>query len=116
LPTKTRVPDKARRSAPARKPTIAQALSARLAALQQAPQPAPANILEFIQTGEEAAKQIDLDEAATRQIVDQQLRDRGWDADTTTLRYAAGARPTKGRAMANGRPNTVRPTMPSSSD
>ena len=77
-----------------------QALSARLAALQQAPQPAPANILEFIQTGEEAAKQIDLDEAATRQIVDQQLRDRGWDADTTTLRYAAGARPTKGRAMA----------------
>ena len=77
-----------------------RALSARLAALQQAPQPAPANILEFIQTGEEAAKQIDLDEAATRQIVDQQLRDRGWDADTTTLRYAAGARPTKGRAMA----------------
>ena len=77
-----------------------QALSARLAALQQAPQPPPANILQFIQTGEEAAKQIDLDEAATRQIVDQQLRDRGWDADTTTLRYAAGARPTKGRAMA----------------
>ena len=77
-----------------------QALSARLAALQQAPQPAPANILEFIQTGEEAARQIDLDEAATRQIVDQQLRDRGWDADTTTLRHAAGARPTKGRAMA----------------
>ncbi len=77
-----------------------QALSTRLAALLEGPQPAPANIVRFIQTGEEAAKQIDLDEAATRQIVDQQLRDRGWDADTTTLRYASGARPTKGRAMA----------------
>ena len=79
-----------------------QALSQRLTALQEASEPlhTRANLLQFIQTGEEAAKQIDLDEAATRQIVDQQLRDRGWDADTTQLTYAAGARPTKGRAMA----------------
>jgi type I restriction enzyme R subunit len=77
-----------------------QALAERLVALQGAAQPLPANLLKFVQTGEEAAKHIDLDEAATRQIVDQQLRDRGWDADTPHLTYAAGARPTKGRAMA----------------
>jgi type I restriction enzyme, R subunit len=77
-----------------------QALVERLTALQQASQPLSANLQTFIQTGEEAAKHIDLDEAATRQIVDQQLRDRGWDADTTHLTYAAGARPTIGRAMA----------------
>jgi type I restriction enzyme, R subunit len=71
-----------------------------LTALQKASQPLRANLQTFIQTSEEAAKQIDLDEAAIRQIVDQQLRDRGWDADTRHLIYAAGARPTKGRAMA----------------
>ena len=49
---------------------------------------------------EEAAKAIDLDEAETRALIDQQLRDRGWEADTKTLRYASGARPAKGRNMA----------------
>jgi len=77
-----------------------QALSERLTALQAVSEPLRPNLQTFIQTGEEAATQIDLDEAATRQIVDQQLRDRGWDADTCHLTYAAGARPTKGRAMA----------------
>jgi type I restriction enzyme, R subunit len=76
------------------------ALTARLAELQQVSQPLRANLQTFIETGEQAARQIDLDEAATRQIVDQQLRDRGWEADTVNLRYASGARPTKGRAMA----------------
>jgi hypothetical protein len=67
---------------------------------QRAREPARRNLDTIIRLGEEAAEKIDLDEAATRQIVDQQLRDRGWDADTTALRYATGARPTKGRAMA----------------
>jgi type I restriction enzyme R subunit len=47
-----------------------------------------------------AAAQIDLDEAATRVLIDQQLRDSGWDADTKTLRFASGTRPVKGKNLA----------------
>ena len=55
---------------------------------------------------EAAAQKIDLDEAATRQIVDQQLRDRGWEADSQTAdlcrRHPAGQRPGHGdRRMAD---------------
>jgi len=39
----------------------------------------------------------DLDEAATREIIDTQLRDAGWEADSQLLRYSKGARPIKGR-------------------
>ncbi len=77
-----------------------QALRARLDAAQRLAEAAPDNFQEVIEQGETAAQKIDLDEAATRQIVDQQLRDRGWEADTQKLTYAGGARPTKGRAMA----------------
>ncbi len=47
-----------------------------------------------------ASTKIDLDEAATRELIDQQLRDSGWEADTKTLRYSAGTRPAKGRNLA----------------
>src|SRR5258708_6897235 len=49
---------------------------------------------------ESAADQINLDEAATRAIIDEQLRSVGWEADTLSIRYAAGARPIKGRDRA----------------
>ncbi|WP_298884963.1 type I restriction-modification system endonuclease [uncultured Bradyrhizobium sp.] len=55
---------------------------------------------ELAARGEEAAKKIDLDEASTRDLIDQQLRDSGWEADTKSLRYSAGARPAKGRKLA----------------
>jgi type I restriction enzyme R subunit len=77
-----------------------QALRAHLDAAQRLAEVAPVNFQEVIEQGEIAAQKVDLDEAATRQIVDQQLRDRGWEADTQKLTYAAGARPAKGRAMA----------------
>lgn len=48
----------------------------------------------------EAANQINLDEADTRVLIDQQLRDAGWEVDTKTLRFAAGSRPMKGRNRA----------------
>jgi len=54
----------------------------------------------LLQRAREAARHIDLDEAATRALIDQQLRDRGWEADSENLRYAAGARPAKNRYMA----------------
>ena len=76
-------------------------IAARLVALQAIAEQAPkTETLQLIQRGEEAAAQIDLDEAATRARVDQQLRDRDWEADTKQLRYAQGIRPAKGRNMA----------------
>ena len=76
-------------------------IAARLAALQAAAEQAPkAESLEFIQRGEEASAKLDLDEAATRALIDQQLRDSGWEADTKSLRHASGARPAKGRNLA----------------
>lgn len=77
-----------------------QALRARLDAAQRLVEAQPFNVQEIIEQGETTAQQIDLDEAATRQIVDQQLRDRGWEVDTQKLTYGGGTRPAKGRAMA----------------
>ena len=78
-----------------------QALATELRALQEAAAQAPARQkTATLREAEEAAKAIDLDEGATRAIIDRQLRERGWEADSETLRYAKGARPAKGRAMA----------------
>jgi len=77
------------------------AIAAKLAALQAEAESAPrAQLLQFLERGEEAATKIDLDEAETRALIDQQLRDRGWEADTKTLRHSQGIRPAKGRDMA----------------
>ncbi|WP_076830062.1 type I restriction-modification system endonuclease [Bradyrhizobium brasilense] len=74
---------------------------ARLGEVQAAAQQAPkSQMQELIARGEEAASRIDLDEASTRTLIDQQLRDAGWEADTKALRYGAGSRPTKGRNLA----------------
>jgi type I restriction enzyme, R subunit len=76
-------------------------LAAELAALQtaaaQAPPQATATIIE---QAERAASNLDLDEATTRILIDEQLRARGWEADSKTLRYSAGVRPAKGRNLA----------------
>ncbi|WP_412050967.1 type I restriction-modification system endonuclease [Hoeflea sp. Naph1] len=48
----------------------------------------------------DAANQINLDEADTRVLIDQQLRDVGWEVDTKVLRFASGSRPMKGRNRA----------------
>jgi type I restriction enzyme R subunit len=79
------------------------ALEARLKALQAEAAAAPAAAAAEIAAAEtEAAHAIDLDEADTRALIDRQLRDRGWQADSVDLRHAAGARPIKGvnRAIA----------------
>jgi type I restriction enzyme R subunit len=47
-----------------------------------------------------AASALELDEAQTRRLIDQQLRDAGWTVDTVTLRYGSGARPQKGQNLA----------------
>jgi type I restriction enzyme, R subunit len=55
---------------------------------------------EVLQFAQRAAEAIDLDEADTRALIDQQLRERGWDPDTNNLRYANGTRPVRGKSMA----------------
>lgn len=76
-------------------------IEARLAAVQTAAEQAPKKeSLEFIKRGEDASTKIDLDEAATRVLIDQQLRDSGWEADTKSLRHGDGTRPAKGRNLA----------------
>jgi type I restriction enzyme R subunit len=76
-------------------------IAARLTTLQTSAEQAPkAETLEFIHRGEEASAKIDLDEAATRALIDQQLKDSGWEADTKALRHASGMRPAKGRNLA----------------
>lgn len=47
-----------------------------------------------------AASQRQKTEAETRYIIDQQLRQVGWKADTENLRFSNGTRPTKGRNLA----------------
>jgi len=81
----------------AEKSAIAVALAAMQAEAEAAPR---ADVLELVERGEEAATKLDLDEAETRALIDQQLRDSGWEADTKTLRHSAGIRPAKGRNMA----------------
>jgi len=47
-----------------------------------------------------ATSQLNLSEAETRKIIDEQLRAAGWEADTVHLRYSKGIRPEKGRNLA----------------
>jgi Type III restriction enzyme, res subunit len=55
---------------------------------------------KVLQLAEVAAQAIDLDEADTRVLIDEQLRERGWDADSLNLRYSKGSRPVRGKALA----------------
>ena len=76
-------------------------LAAELKALQIAAAQAPAQaIANIVAQADAAAAEINIDEASTRALIDTQLRARGWEVDTQTMRYATGTRPAKGRSMA----------------
>lgn len=70
------------------------------AAQEAAVRAPPSQIAALTAAAKEAAEGINLDEASTREIVDQQLRNAGWEADTVNLRHSKGARPVKGRDQA----------------
>ena len=79
----------------------AKAVEARLVEIQQAAEKsAPAQLDLLASAAASAADAIELDEKSTRVLIDEQLRLVGWDVDTATMRYAAGARPEYGRNMA----------------
>ncbi len=62
---------------------------------------APTATTQQIVTQSTAATQATvLDESETRVLIDAQLRDAGWEVDSRTLRWAAGARPEKGKNRA----------------
>ena len=76
------------------------ALQQELAAIQLVAASNPAEVERTVEAAKTAAASIRLDEAATRTIIDRQLRDAGWDADSQKLTFSSGARPAKGKAMA----------------
>jgi type I restriction enzyme R subunit len=57
-------------------------------------------ITKFITLANTAANAVQLDEADTRKLIDQQLRQMGWDADSQNIKYNKGTRPIKGRNLA----------------
>ncbi len=73
----------------------------RLASLQASAVAAPPEqAAAVVQAARTASAAVDLDEASTRALVDAQLREAGWEADSQALRFARGARPAEGRHQA----------------
>lgn len=58
------------------------------------------SINERAQKAETASESMELSEAETRYLIDEQLRKYGWEADTNILRYLKGTRPQKGKNLA----------------
>ncbi|MBQ0961636.1 type I restriction-modification system endonuclease [Ideonella sp. 4Y11] len=76
-------------------------LAEQLASLQAQATAAPqADFSKFVASANQAASLVQLDEAETRRIIDQQLRQAGWEADSQVLRYSQGTRPERGRNIA----------------
>lgn len=79
------------------KVALAQKLSADQA--QGLAQP-KAVVAAFVTAATTAASAVELDEADTRKLIDEQLREVGWTVDSATLSFAKGARPEKGKNLA----------------
>ncbi|MBI4951778.1 MAG: type I restriction-modification system endonuclease [Myxococcales bacterium] len=80
-----------------------------LAAVQARAAAAPVAVVEAaVEQAAEAASAMDLDEAATRRLIDAGLAAAGWEVDSETLTHGRGARPVKGknRAIAEWRVGT----------
>ena len=59
-----------------------------------------AQVAALLTAATTAASAVVLDEADTRKLIDDQLRNAGWIADTATLSFGKGARPQKGKNIA----------------
>jgi type I restriction enzyme R subunit len=81
--------------------TARRALEQRLEARQAASSPPPKQaVAELVAAAQDAAKKLEIDERATRQRIDELLRQAGWEADSERRTHARGARPEKGRDQA----------------
>lgn len=78
-----------------------RAAEQKLAEIQASAEATPVATLDLLAlTAAKAADFIELDEKATRVLIDDQLRVAGWEVDSAVLRHSAGAQPEYGRAMA----------------
>ncbi|WP_457394667.1 type I restriction-modification system endonuclease [Roseateles sp. P5_E1] len=76
-------------------------LAARLQTLQaQGAQQSAQAVNQFVAAANSAAATLQLSEADTRKLIDEQLVAAGWQADSATQTYAKGARPQKGKNLA----------------
>ena len=74
---------------------------AALRASQAAAESTPPLQLDLLaQLANQQAQQVELDEATTRILADDQLRAAGWTVDSQQLRYSSGVRPQPGQALA----------------
>lgn len=55
---------------------------------------------ERAEKAETVSESMQLSEAETRLLIDEQLRKAGWEVDTNNLRYSKGTRPQKGKNLA----------------
>jgi type I restriction enzyme, R subunit len=79
----------------------AASAKAQLAAMQVQASAAPPQQLDLLaQTAARESQAIELDEATTRILIDDQLRAAGWIVDSVKLRHARGTRPEYAKAMA----------------
>ena len=71
-----------------------------LKALQQELEAKPQATQQVLHKTQQASSHFDLSEDLTRIIIDQQLLEAGWEADSLDLTHAKGARPEKGKNKA----------------
>jgi type I restriction enzyme, R subunit len=73
--------------------TLQAEFDARIAQAAKQAQATSDQIKSFADKATKAAQHVVMDEAATRLLIDRQLQDAGWEADTVNLTHAKGARP-----------------------
>jgi type I restriction enzyme, R subunit len=76
---------------------LEQQLAAQQAAAEVRPKEALAS---YVNAASRAVESIQMDEASTRTLIDQQLQRAGWEVNSTDLTYGKGARPEKGKNRA----------------
>lgn len=80
--------------------TQRKAFEAQLKELQEQVASKQIDVQEVIAETQKASKDFTLNEELTRILIDQQLTDAGWKADTKNFTYQLGARPEKGKNKA----------------
>ncbi|WP_027013818.1 type I restriction-modification system endonuclease [Comamonas composti] len=62
--------------------------------------PSSQQLRTWTERSNRAASQVHMDERSTRLLIDQMLRDAGWQTDSEQLSHAKGARPQRGQNLA----------------
>ncbi len=76
-------------------------LAARLKALQEQTAAQPVRtVASYVAAANTAATALQISEADTRKLIDEQLAAAGWTVDSASLTYGGGTRPQKGKALA----------------